>query len=564
MTPIGDLLLEDLDHRQNELTEIGDTASTEPDAILLELFNNQFSSIAEQMGVTLQKSAMSTNVKERLDFSCALFTGLGQLVVNAPHIPVHLGAMGETVRCLLADFPEMKLGEVYVTNDPFRGGSHLPDVTVVTPLFDESGQEILFFAASRAHHAEMGGIVPGSMPPFPRSLAEEGVLIRPFRFMVGETSSEEALRRLLTDAPYPSRSVEENLADLRAQIAANQTGIRLLTELVKRQGIATVRDYMGHVRRAAAWQMRQVLKQFAPGTYHFQDKMDDGSTIAVHIEIRHEETGGRAVLDFEGTSPVTPNNLNANPAIVRAAVLYSFRCLIDKDIPLNDGVLEPVEIKIPDGCLLHPLPFPDPSQCPAVGGGNVETSQRIVDIILGALGVAAASQGTMNNFLFGRDAHPNKRAFAYYETICGGGGAGRTFNGASAVHTHMTNTRITDPEVIEDRYPVRIRQFSICQRSGGAGFHHGGDGVIREVEFLEPMHVSLVTNRRSTAPFGLAGGQPGRSGRNLLLRASGMTEDLGPFAQLRIEPGEIIRIETPGGGGYGREENASSEILDGP
>ena len=557
VTPIGDLLLEDMG-QSSSLFEADASRNAEPDAVTLELFNNQFSSIAEQMGVTLQKSAMSTNVKERLDFSCALFTHTGELVVNAPHIPVHLGAMGETIRCLLADIPDMKPGEVYVTNDPFRGGSHLPDVTVVTPVFDEEGRELRFFTASRAHHAEIGGIVPGSMPPFPKSLAEEGVLIRPCRLVAGETSSEEMLRRLLTDAPYPSRSVEENLADIRAQSAANQTGVRLLTELVERQGIETVRAYMGHVRRAASRQMQKSLGQFTPGAYRFQDKLDDGSLIVVRIDISHTGDGGRAAVDFSGTSPVAPNNLNANPAIVRAAVLYSFRCLIDKNIPLNDGVLEPVTIHIPEGCLLRPIPSPDPTQCPAVGGGNVETSQRVVDVILGALGVAAASQGTMNNFLFGRDATPGKTAFGYYETICGGAGAGPTFNGGSGVHTHMTNTRITDPEVIEDRYPVRLREFSLRVGSGGAGQHHGGDGVVREIEFLDAVQVSLVTNRRSTAPFGLAEGEPGKSGRNLLRRISGEVEDLGPFAQLRIEPGEMIRIETPGGGGYGRPDDTSA------
>jgi 5-oxoprolinase (ATP-hydrolysing) len=550
MTSIGDLLLEDFSTENKSASTIL-LASSEPDAIQLELFNNQFTSIAEQMGVTLQKSAMSTNVKERLDFSCAIFTDSGELVVNAPHIPVHLGAMGETIRSLRADFPSMKPGEVYVTNDPFRGGSHLPDVTVVTPVFDAPGNELLFFAASRAHHAEIGGIVPGSMPPFPKSLAEEGVLIRPCRWISNESSSEDALRRLLTEAPYPTRSIDENLADLRAQAAANQTGVRLLMELMERQGIETVRAYMGHVRRAAERQMRQALLRFEPREYRFQDQLDDGSVIAVRIQIMDGAEGGSAIVDFDGTSGVAPNNLNANPAIVRAAVLYSFRCLIEQNIPLNDGVLAPITIRIPEGCLLHPTPAADPSHCPAVGGGNVETSQRVVDVILGALGVAAASQGTMNNFLFGRDASPGKAAFGYYETISGGAGAGPVFHGASGAHTHMTNTRITDPEVLEDRYPVRLRQFSIRAESGGKGKHHGGDGVVREIEFLEDAQVSLVTGRRVTRPFGLMGGAPGESGQNLLRHLSGETEELGPFVQRPIKAGEILRIETPGGGGYG-------------
>lgn len=550
LTSIGNLLLEDHSKDQRDISAtLSD--SNEPDAIQLELFNNQFTSIAEQMGVTLQKSAMSTNVKERLDFSCALFTQSGELVVNAPHIPVHLGAMGETIRCLLADFPSMKPGDVYVTNDPFRGGSHLPDVTVITPVFDSTGSELLFFAASRAHHAEIGGIVPGSMPPFPKSLAEEGVLIRPCKLVSGESSSEDFLRRLLTEAPYPTRAVEENLADLRAQTAANQTGVRLLTELMERQGIETVRAYMNHVRRAAEKQMRQALRRFEPRQYRFSDQLDDGSTIAVQIEITHDADGGNALVDFNGTSDVAPNNLNANPAIVRAAVLYSFRCLIEQNIPLNDGVLAPITIRIPEGSLLHPIPSPDPAKCPAVGGGNVETSQRVVDVILGALGVAAASQGTMNNFLFGRDQRPGKSAFGYYETICGGAGAGPGFHGASGVHTHMTNTRITDPEVFEDRYPVRLIQFSLRAGSGGPGQYHGGNGVIREIEFLEDAQISLVTGRRVTQPFGLQGGAPGASGRNLLRHVAGEIEELGPFVQRPIKAGEILRIETPGGGGYG-------------
>ncbi|MFO0947395.1 MAG: hydantoinase B/oxoprolinase family protein [Planctomycetota bacterium] len=503
----------------------------------------------------MQKTSLR-NVKERLDFSCALFTREGKLVVNAPHIPVHLGAMGETVRHLLADIDVMHPGDVFVTNDPYRGGSHLPDVTVVTPVFDPGGKELLFFTGSRAHHAEIGGIVPGSMPPFSKSLAEEGVLIRAFRLVHGERSSEDALRRLLTQGPFPSRSVEENIADINAAVAANQTGAQRLHELVDRYGLETIRAYMGHIQRAAERKMRFALLKFPEGRYAFKDQLDNQAVIAVTITIRHRpwagEKAGEAIVDFSGTGPVTPDNLNANSAIVRAAVLYCFRCLIDEDIPLNDGVLAPVTIVVPDDCLLNPPSHDDPSDCAAVGGGNVETSQRIVDVVFGALGVVAASQGTMNNFLFGRPTAPNSPGFGYYETIGGGAGAGPGFPGASAVHTHMTNTRITDAEVMEARYPVRVREFSIRAGTGGQGKFSGGNGIVREIEFLAPVEISLITNRRSSAPYGVAGGHPGTRGKNLL-RAAGSEEwmELKSSEQRSLSAGDILRIETPGGGGFG-------------
>ena len=548
LTENDDLLLTDLQGSLRKL-DLG----TEVDAVTLELFNNQFASIAEQMGATLQKTSLSTNVKERLDFSCALFTPVGDLVVNAPHIPVHLGAMGETVKRLLADVPVMRPGDVFVTNDPYRGGSHLPDVTVITPVFEAAGAQVLFFTASRAHHADIGGITPGSMPPFSKSLAEEGVLIRTFRLVQGERSSEEELRRLLEDAPYPSRSVDENIADINAQVAANQTGVDLLGGLVSRYGLATVQAYMGHIQRAAENKMRRALLKIPAGRHEFSDSLDNGAVIAVRIDVRHDDDGGAATVDFTGTDPRLEGNLNANTAIVRSAVLYCFRCLIDEDIPLNDGVLAPVEIHVPEGCLLNPIPSDDPAQCPAVVGGNVETSQRVVDVVFGALGVVAASQGTMNNFLFGRAADGARPGFGYYETIGGGSGAGPGFAGASAVHSHMTNTRITDPEVMEDRYPVRVRRFGIRHGSGGAGQQRGGDGIVREIEFLEPLVISLLTNRRLTAPYGLAGGASGVKGANLLIRRdANAPEDLGSAAQIPTGAGDILRIETPGGGGYGK------------
>ncbi len=540
-------------------------APTEPDPIMLELFHNHFASVAEQMGATLQKTALSTNVKERLDFSCAIFTADGDLVANAPHIPVHLGAMSESVKQLLKDVPAMQPGEVYVTNDPYRGGSHLPDVTVVTPVFEQPEEaqgaragdrpRLLFFTASRAHHAEIGGITPGSMPPSSKNLAEEGVVIRHFRLVRDERSSQEELARLLSSGPYPSRAVGENLADINAQVAANQMGVNLLHEMIDRYGRQTVLAYMKHIQAAAERKMRSALLKIQPGRYAFTDQLDDGSPIRVAITVRHTERGGEATVDFTGTGPVVPGNLNANHAIVSSAVIYCFRCLIDEPVPLNAGMLAPIRIVLPVGCLLNPEPADEPARCPAVVGGNVETSQRIVDVIFGALGVVAASQGTMNNFTFGRPAGEGRAAIGYYETIGGGAGAGPEFDGADAVHTHMTNTRLTDPEVLEDRYPVRLRLFAIRRGSGGRGRQRGGDGIVRQIEFLEPLEVSLLTSRRTTRPYGLLGGEPGQPGRNLIIRrGSARAEQLGPTAFLRVAPGDVLRIETPGGGGYGSYE----------
>ncbi len=540
----------------------------QPDPVRLEIFNNLFASIAEQMGLVLQRTAFSTNVKERLDFSCAVFDPDGGLVVNAPHIPVHLGAMGETVRRVVADNADIVPGDVFVTNDPYRGGSHLPDVTVVTPVFVDCGSRISdfglvesgnpqsairnpqFFVASRAHHAEIGGIVPGSMPPFSRNLGEEGVLIRNVRLVAAGESREEAFRELLESGSYPTRNVEDNLADVAAQVAANAEGARQLLELVERHDLPVVQAYMGHVQQAAAEKMRLALAELPDGRYEFEDHLDDGSPVRVAVTI----DGNEAVVDFTGTGPVLSTNLNANRAIVTAAVLYVFRCLIAEDIPLNDGVLEPVEIVLPE-CLLNPPERECPEDCPAVVGGNVETSQRVVDVLLGALGLAAASQGTMNNLVFGDER------FGYYETICGGSGATADRDGADAVHTHMTNTRLTDPEIVERRYSVRLHEFAIRRGSGGAGERRGGDGVVREIEFLEPLEVSMLSERRGPfAPFGLAGGSPGQLGRNTLRRAgSGEVEDLGGKFAISVNPGDVLRIETPGGGGVWPIENENGE-----
>ncbi len=539
----GELLLERTSASTTPQTNLRETAGHPTDLadpVLLEIFNHRLAGIADEMGVTLRNTASSVNVKERLDFSCAIFTAGGDLVVNAPHIPVHLGAMSETVKRVLADNPQLWPGDVLVTNDPYHGGSHLPDVTVITPVHDAMG-ELRFFTASRAHHAEIGGIAPGSMPPGSRNLAEEGVVIRNFHlFTAGEPHWNE-LGQLLAAGPYPSRDVATNLADITAQVAANRRGARDLDALVERYTWPVVSAYMEHIQHAAAEKVSRALARFTPGTRRFVDHLDDGSPIAVTIDL----ADGRAVFDFTGTGPVLPGNLNANRAITTSAVMYVLRTLVNEDIPLNQGVLRPVEIKLPE-CLLNPPEHSRPEECAAVAGGNVETSQRVVDVLLGALELAAASQGTMNNTIFG-----NER-FGYYETVCGGAGATEQAAGASAVHTHMTNTRLTDPEILERRYPVRLWEFAIRRGSGGAGGQPGGDGAVRRIEFLEPLDVSLVTSRRGPyRPYALHGGEPGALGRNTLLRADGSREPLPSQAQFRVMPGDQLLLETPGGGGWG-------------
>jgi 5-oxoprolinase (ATP-hydrolysing) len=505
---------------------------TEADPVQLEIFNHLFMSIAEQMGTVLQRTALSTNIRERLDFSCAVFDREGGLVANAPHIPVHLGAMGETVRATLRAFPEPAPGDVFVSNDPAAGGSHLPDITVVTPVHDAGGA-LRFFAASRGHHSDVGGITPGSMPPFSRSLAEEGVVLRTLRAVRDGRLDEAGLLAALGAGPYPARSPRENLADLEAQIAANRKGAELLAELVARYGPPTVLAYMQHVQDNAARKVADEIAKLPDGEHRFEDALDDGAPIRVVLRV----AGDRMTVDWTGTSPQLDGNLNAPRAVTVAAVIYVLRTLVGERIPLNSGVLRNVELRIPERSLLAP----DPDR--AVAGGNVETSQRVVDVLLGAVGRAAASQGTMNNLTFGDGG------FGYYETIGGGAGAGPGFHGASGVHTHMTNTRITDPEVLEARFPVRLVEFSLRRGSGGAGRFRGGDGLVREIEFLRPVRVSLLSERRTRAPFGLAGGSPGAPGRN---RLDGR-ELAGKFS-IDVEAGARLRIETPGGGGYGAAE----------
>jgi 5-oxoprolinase (ATP-hydrolysing) len=517
-----------------------ESPSIELDPTLLELLRNHFTAIATQMGITLRNTATSVNVKERLDFSCAIFTADGDLVVNAPHIPVHLGAMGETVKSIIADNPNMQAGDVFLTNDPYRGGSHLPDLTLVTPVFSHTGQR-LFFTASRAHHAEIGGITPGSVPPFSKNLAEEGVLIRNFKVLDAGGARMDELRKLLTSGPHPSRSPETNLADFTAQLAANQQGVMDLLRLVDRYSQPVVLAYMRHIQDAAERKMRIALSLLPPGRREFVDYMDDGTPIRAAVTI----TGDSATIDFTGTGPVSRGNLNANRAIVTAAVMYVLRLLIGEEIPLNHGVLAPVEIMLPE-CILNPPEGERPEDCPAVVGGNVETSQRVVDVLLGAFGLAAASQGTMNNLLFGN------ATFGYYETICGGSGATAAAAGADAVHTHMTNTRLTDAEVLEARCPARLLEFSIRRGSGGAGRQRGGDGTRRRIEFLRPLVLSILSQRRGRyPPYGMDGGSPGALGRNTLARADGSVIELGGSVQMQVQPGDVLTIETPGGGGWG-------------
>ncbi len=552
----GDILLTAQPDRTTAVPRVnrGATApGSNCDPITLELFNNRFAAICEQMGATLQRTALSTNVKERLDFSCAVYDSTGDLVAHAAHIPVHIGAMGHCVKDMLDETGgRCRPGEVYITNDPYRGGSHLPDVTVITPAFDEYARQVMFYVATRAHHAEIGGIAAGSMSPAGHRLSEEGVCIPLMPLVVqgatqdsrpaGDVRFDEArLRDVFVTAEHPSRAFDQNLADIRAQIAANRCGVGLLRDMARQQGRELVSEYMRHIQRAAETKMRAAIERLPDGQCRFTDYLDDATPIVVTISIG----GGTARVDFTGTSAVHRGNLNATPAIVSSAVLYCFRCLIDEDIPLNAGVLNPLEVIIPPG-LLNPPRADDPAHCPAVAGGNVETSQRIVDCTFGALGIVAASQGTMNNLTFGDDK------FGYYETIAGGTGAGPGFHGADAVHSHMTNTRLTDPEVLEHRYPVRLRSFSIRRGSGGDGKYHGGNGVTREIEFLKPLDVTLLTQRRTRPPYGVAGGSPGGCGKNVLIAANAPPSDLGPVAQLRVAAGDILRIETPGGGGYGR------------
>jgi 5-oxoprolinase (ATP-hydrolysing) len=513
-----------------------EAASAQCDPMLLEVFNSLFMHIAEQMGVVLESTAHSVNIKERLDFSCAVFDSAGELIANAPHMPVHLGSMGDSVQSILdANRGRMRPGDVYMMNAPYQGGTHLPDITVVTPVFEGDGASLRFVLACRAHHADIGGITPGSMPATSRSIDDEGVSFDNVLIVRDGVFREAEVRALLANHAYPARNPDQNIADLKAQIAANARGIVELERMVERFGPEVVAAYMRHIKYNAEQCIRRAIASLSDGS--FVVELDGGERIAVAIRVDRDR--GSALIDFTGTSPATSGNFNAPAAIARAAVLYVFRTLIREDIPLNAGCLTPLEIVLPAGSLVHPNP---PA---AVVAGNVETSQCITDALLGALEACAASQGTMNNLTFGNERHQ------YYETLCGGAGAGPGFNGASAVHTHMTNSRLTDAEVLEWRYPVRVARFELRRGSGGAGRWRGGDGVIRAIEFLEPMSAALLTNRRRVPPFGLAGGEPGLPGINRVERRDGTVETLGPTAELSLAPGDRLVIETPGGGGFG-------------
>ncbi|WP_420038306.1 hydantoinase B/oxoprolinase family protein [Sulfidibacter corallicola] len=530
----GHLVLSRVVPRENACIE-GDAA----DPVMLEIFNNLFMSIAEQMGFVLQNTSTSVNIKERLDFSCAVFDRDGGLIANAPHMPVHLGSMSASVTALIRDLAErgdsLRPGDVYVSNNPYNGGTHLPDITVISPVFDEADDELLFFTASRGHHADIGGITPGSMPPFSARIEEEGTLLDNICLVREGQLREEAVLELFRSGPYPSRNPEQNLADLRAQVAANTKGRNELLRMIRQFSAQVVLAYMKHVQAYAEACVRRVIGVLRGGSFRYA--LDHGGEVVVRVETDPE--AGTARIDFSGTSPAQDSNFNAPGAVCRAAVLYVFRSLIDEDIPLNAGCLEPLEVVIPEGSLLSP------DHPAAVVAGNVETSQVITDALYGALGVLAAAQGTMNNFTFGNAHHQ------YYETICGGSGAGPDFDGTDAVQTHMTNSRITDPEVLELRFPVLLEAFSVRKGSGGAGRHRGGDGVVRRFRFREAMTAGILANRRRIRPFGLEGGDEGAAGVNRVIRADGEVEILPASGKVEMAPGDRFEIQTPGGGGFG-------------
>ncbi len=514
--------------------ERSNAIGTEVDPVLLEVFNNLFMSVAEQMGAALENTAYSVNIKERLDFSCAIFDPDGNLVANAPHVPVHLGSMGASVRTIIRERRgAMNPGDFYALNDPYNGGTHLPDITVVAPVFDDD--EIIFFVAARGHHADVGGLTPGSMPPDSTHIEHEGVLINNFLLVNKGTFQQQALEDLLLSAKYPARNIYQNEADLKAQIAACEKGVREVRRMIDHFGLGVVQAYMKHVQDNAEESVRRVIGALESGSFDYA--LDNGAVVAVDISINSEAR--TAKLDFSRSSAQLSSNFNAPAAVCRAAVLYVFRMLVGQDIPLNDGCLKPIEIIVPEGSMLNPR------QPAAVVAGNVETSQVVTDTILGALGVMGACQGTMNNFTFGDKDHQ------YYETICGGAGAGPTWDGVSAIHTHMTNTRLTDPEILELRYPVILESFGIRPGSGGAGRNKGGDGIIRRIRFQRKMTAAILSNRREVAPYGMSGGEPGQCGENRVERSDGKIEYLKGADQAEMQPGDTFIIETPGGGGYG-------------
>jgi 5-oxoprolinase (ATP-hydrolysing) len=530
----GTAILDHLSGRPDEEREDGVIRETR-----LELFTNRFAFIAENMGAMLQRTSISVNIKERLDFSCGLVSPDGYLVANAPHIPVHLGSLGVCVRSLM-EVMDMGPGDTIITNHPAYGGSHLPDVTLITPVFT-SAEELLGFVVNRAHHAELGGTHPASMPPDARSLEEEGVIIEPFPLVSKGQVNWKGMREILEGGPWPSRAVEENLADLNAALAANLAGAEGLRELARKHSAGQVIDYMQYLKDYATSRMRLVLANIPDGRYEASGELDDGSILKVAIEITRDACS----IDFTGTSGVHPGNMNATCAIVNSVVIYVLRLLLNEPLPLNEGILEPVRIILPES-LLNPDFARPHAECPAIVGGNVEVSQRLTDTLLKAFGVTACSQGTMNNLMIGNET------YSYYETICGGCGAGPAFHGAHAVHHHMTNTRITDPEVLEHRYPLRLVEFSIRKRSGGKGIFRGGNGVVRMLEFTDQASVSILSQHRIVRPYGMKGGKPGKRGRQRIIRTGGGKEHLKGIDSTTVYPGDRLVIRTPGGGGWGK------------
>ncbi|MFD0114510.1 hydantoinase B/oxoprolinase family protein [Streptomyces sp. NPDC058320] len=541
VTDDGHLIME-----RAAVTESSDIG-TEADPVLLEVFNNLFMSIAEQMGARLESTSQSVNIKERLDFSCALFDPDGSLVANAPHIPVHLGSMGTSVKEVIRRRgARMRPGDTYAVNDPYHGGTHLPDVTVITPVFDTEGERILFYVASRGHHAEIGGIAPGSMPAGSRTIEEEGILFDNWLLVEGGRFRETETVGLLTGGPYPSRNPRTNLADLRAQIAANQKGVDEVARMIDHFGLDVVQAYMKHVQDNAEEAVRRVVDALQDGEFAYET--DSGAVIRVRVTVDREQRG--ATVDFTGTSPQLATNFNAPFAVVNAAVLYVFRTLVDDDIPLNDGCLRPLRIVVPPGSFLAPEP---PA---AVVAGNVETSQAITGALYAALGVQAEGSGTMNNVTFGNESHQ------YYETVASGSGAGDGFHGAPVVQTHMTNSRLTDPEVLEWRLPVLLEEFAVRRGSGGPGRWRGGDGAVRRLRFLEPMTVSTLSQHRRVPPYGMAGGGPGALGANSVEHPDGTVDRLAGSDSADVLPGDVLVIETPGGGGYGPPPPAGNDHSD--
>ena len=515
---------------------------TDVDPVRLEIFNNLFMAIAEEMGVALQSTATSVNIKERLDFSCAIFDAQGALIANAPHIPVHLGSMGESIRRIIdtrgeqRDGRGIRRGDAYVLNDPYRGGTHLPDITVIVPVFYAREAEPSAFLAARGHHADVGGIAPGSMPPDSSRIDQEGVLIDNVLLVDEGHFCEAELRALLTAGDWPARNPDRNISDLKAQLAACVRGAHVLTKTARDYGCEVVEAYMRHVLANAEESVRRLLDRLDDGEFDYE--MDNGAHVRVRIRI--DRQARCATFDFTGTSDQLPDNFNAPYSIARAASLYVVRTLVDDAIPMNDGCLRPIELIVPEGSMLNPK-YPA-----AVVAGNVETSQVVTDALFAATGRLAPSQGTMNNFTFGNERHQ------YYETICGGSGAGPDHDGTSAVQTHMTNSRLTDPEILETRLPVRLNQFAIRRGSGGQGAHRGGDGVVRDVTFLEPMRANILANRRRVPPKGIKGGADAQAGRNWVERIDGTVEMLSATAYAEVQPGDRFVIETPGGGGFGR------------